>query len=301
MFKIDHVQDENSNLDQVELKSTDNKSQAKIAIRLGGSLQELLLDNQMIIKNLYPLSYDVSYASAILFPFTNRVENGEYTFGQNQYSLEVNSKEENNALHGLVYNKTFRLVDEETCDDYASITLSYDEVEKVKGFPFYYTLYLTYILRQSTLELKVIVKNKDEKAFPFNIGWHPYFWSTDLYHSFLSVDSNKKISFDEKMIPVKVDDINLNGEIQVRGKSFDDCYVLNNNEVDFRTPDYCVNIRSSSHENYLQIYTPEGIDAIAIEPVTGPSNSFNNKFGLQVLNAGEEYNVTWVIKIKDDE
>ncbi len=301
MFKIDHVQDENSCLDQIELKSCDDKSYAQISIKLGGSLQNLSLQNRGIIKDLSPFNYDVSYASAILFPFANRVENGRYTFQQNQYSLETNAIGESNALHGLVYNKTFTLIDQEVSYDFASVTLRYDEQQKVKGFPFHYSLELTYILRNENLELKVEVKNKDSKSFPFTIGWHPYFWSTNLYHSYLSINSDKKLSVDEKKIPVKIDDVKVDDVIQIMDNDFDDCFVLNNNEVNFKTPDYSINLRSSYAHNYVQIYTPKGVNAIAIEPITGPSNSFNNKFGLQILDAGEKYNVNWVLNLKDDE
>ena len=57
---------------------------AKIILNQGASLQELTLNSVELIKDLEPLKYQDTYASAILFPFANRIENGKYVFdGQN--------------------------------------------------------------------------------------------------------------------------------------------------------------------------------------------------------------------------
>jgi aldose 1-epimerase len=50
----------------------------------------------------------------------------------------------------------------------------------------------------------------------------------------------------------------------------------------------------------LQLYTPKGLPLIAIEPMTGISNSFNNKIGLQVLKPNETYSITWNVKFNNN-
>ena len=297
MFTIKNIQNVESSLNYIELKSTYNNSSAKIFFNLGGSLQELFLNKKKIISDLHPLSYEVSYASAILFPFVNRIKNGTYKFKEKIYELELNQKDENNALHGLVYNKKFNIVKQKTSREFASITLNYTELEKQKGFPFRYSIILTYTLTMYSLKLDVTINNEDLNSFPFSLGWHPYFCSSDLYNSFLTLKSNKKLSFDNNMIPVTIEDVTLKNDLQIKDKKFDDCYILYDKNVFFKNPDYSIVINSSSKENYLQLYTPNKTNSIAIEPMTGPSNSFNNKLGLQVLNSGEVYNVSWSVKL----
>ena len=80
MFQINHIQN------QIILTDSITESYAKINLNLGGSLQELTLSNKKIIKNLKTLSYNNSFSSAILFPFTNRIENGKYSFNNNEYN-----------------------------------------------------------------------------------------------------------------------------------------------------------------------------------------------------------------------
>ena len=67
--------------------------------------------------------------------------------------------------------------------------------------------------------------------------------------------------------------------------------------MQFNTPKYQLIISASSENTFLQAYTPPKLNSIAIEPTTGVSDSFNNKIGLQILNANESYDVTWNLKI----
>jgi len=301
LFTIQHIQDQECNLNYIELKNTTHNSYAKIHLNLGGSLQELVLNTKTIIKNLQPLSYDISFASAILFPFTCRIKNGVYSFKQQHYTLDLNLKEENNAIHGLVYNKNFEHICESISDNAATVTIGYNQTEKNNGFPFIYSIILTYRLSIDGISLEVTIKNTDSTSFPFNIGWHPYFCSSNLYDSYLSLKSDKKLLFDKDMIPVKAENIALPSDLQIKDEKFDDCFILSNKSIGFKTPDYRFMMSSSSKENYFQVFTLNKINAIALEFLTGPANSFNNKLGLRELNPKETYTVNWDIKLTEDE
>ena len=116
MFKIKYARD----LNHLEVENSKNSCCAKIYLNDGGSLQELVLNNQHIIKDLSPLTYKNTYASSILFPFANRIKDGTYEFDGNTYQFEINEKKLNNALHGLVYNKTFEVIDDQVTKTYAA-------------------------------------------------------------------------------------------------------------------------------------------------------------------------------------
>ena len=68
----------------------------------------------------------------------------------------------------------------------------------------------------------------------------------------------------------------------------------------FNTPKYQLTFKSSAEDNFIQAYTPERANTIAIEPTTGVSNSFNNKIGLQSLNTNEKYSIAWKININNN-
>ena len=300
MFTIEHIQNKDSTLDYFELKNPVVNSKAKIFLNLGGSLQELNLKKKSIFKDLHPLSYNNTYASAILFPFAGRVENGLYSFREKKYQLALNDKHQKSATHGFISHKRFSVVEKKSSLTKAEITLAYTERNKTPGFPYEYDIHLHYTLTIDTLTLEVTIKNNGNFSFPFSVGWHPYFYSEDLFNSYITLNSDQKLLFNDKMIPVEIKKIRTDKDLQVKDKKFDDCFILKNNYIYFKTPNYKLKFTSSSEENYFQVYTPSKENAIAIEPLTGPSNNFNNKLGLQILNSKDSYSVKWIIKIMEN-
>ncbi|WP_142783202.1 aldose 1-epimerase [Changchengzhania lutea] len=296
MFRIKHHRD----LNHLEVKNSENNLYAKIYLNEGGSLQELVLKNHHIIKNLSPLTYANTYASSILFPFANRIKDGIYEFKGNTYQFDINEKKLNNALHGLVYNKTFKLIDEKTTKAYAALKFVYHETQTTNGFPFTYSIYLEYVLTESTLDLNVEIKNTDSKAFPFTLGWHPYFLSSDLYNSSFIFDSNLKLKLDKRNITEGIIPNGYDGGLKIKDRFLDDCFMLDSNRVLFQTPDYNLAITSTEKDCFLQLYTPPHKNTIAIEPTTGVSDSFNNGIGLKVLQPDDTYHMSWNLKIDNN-
>jgi aldose 1-epimerase len=300
MYAIEHIKDSKKNLNYIEIKDVQKRSYAKIHLNLGGSLQELILNNKHIIKDLHPLPYKSTYASSILFPFVNRIKDGIYEFDRKQFALGLNQKEEKNALHGLVYNKTFTLLEQKTTSQKAAVILRYEEQNHTLGFPYTYKIDLKYTLTKESLDVSVSAKNTDSKVFPFTIGWHPYFNSSDLFNSAIIFNSSKKTAADKNNIALGLKDIILDDKFMIEDKSLDDCFVLDSNEVFFETPEYKFLLTSSEKDCFLQLYTPPKLNTIAIEPTTGISNSFNNGIGLKTLHPSEIYNIEWRLKIQNN-
>lgn len=78
--------------------------------------------------------------------------------------------------------------------------------------------------------------------------------------------------------------------------SFENTQIIK--EFDFSTPEYDFNISSTSKENFLQLYTPVQPNVIAIEPMTGVADNFNNKTELQTLQPDDTYLVKWNMAIE---
>lgn len=291
MYTIKHTQN------TVEVLGDNNQIYAKIYLDLGGSLQELILDGTPLIQDLLPLKYQDTYASSILFPFANRVDKGQYQFDNQAYTLDINQKQEENAIHGFIYNKSFKLIKQSTTPTKAVVTLFYEEFDHSTGFPFTYSIQLQYIIKNHSLELNVTVKNTDTRTFPFTIGWHPYFNSSDLENSTVKFNSYKKAKLNSRNITERIESFNFNGYLKIANQPLDDCFVLDSNEVIFKTPKYSFSLISSEKESFLQLYTPPTKNTIAIEPTTGVSNSLNNKIGLKTLPSNQTYTINWSLKL----
>lgn len=296
MYKINKLQE--NGLNYIEIVGNENISSAKICLDRGGALETLTLNNQPVIVSLDPLEYKNTYASSILFPFVNRIKDGKYAYKGVDYKFDCNEANNNNALHGLVYNKSFVVVDSEISDEDASVTMAYTASTRNKAFPYLFTIALKFTLTANSVNLNIEVDNNDINSFPFTIGWHPYFLSDDLYNSTLDLSVTKTIEFDERMITKDIIEEKGTKSIDIKDNQLDDCYALSNNKVVFTTPKYKMTIDSSGNENFFQMYTPPKENVIALEPVTGISDSFNNKLGLQELKAADKYQINWTVKVE---
>ncbi|PIX14356.1 MAG: aldose 1-epimerase, partial [Flavobacteriaceae bacterium CG_4_8_14_3_um_filter_31_8] len=116
------------------LENASKTTKAVISLQEGARIATLIVSNKTIIKELPNFSYADSYAASLLFPFVSRIENGVYEFDGKMYQLDCNQAGIN-ALHGLVYNKTFVVVHQKVTDSNAAVTLLYTEHNPPKGFP----------------------------------------------------------------------------------------------------------------------------------------------------------------------
>lgn len=296
MYKINKLKE--NGLNYIEIVDVNKISSAKICLDRGVAIETLTLNNQPVIVDLNPLEYNNTYASSILFPFANRIKDGKYNYKGVDYKFDCNEVGPNNALHGLVFDKTFEWIDSKVSDEAASVTFLYSATTKNKAFPYLFQLEITYVLTHNTIDINVIVNNKDTETFPFTIGWHPYFLSDDLYNSTLNLSTTKTIVFDERMITKDIIEEKGTKSIDIKDNQLDDCYAISDNKVVFTTPKYKMTIDSSGNENFFQMYTPPKENVIALEPVTGISDSFNNKLGLQELKAADKYQINWTVKVE---
>lgn len=297
MFTLTKI--EADGLDFIEIHHPENKSKATLCLNQGGRLSGLEFDGIKILADYEPSTYKANYASSILFPFVNRIRDGKYTFEDVDHVLDCNEADKNNALHGLVYDKTFDYVDRDLTSSHGAITLQYKHDGTCQGFPFKFDIQLTYTLTEENFSLAVNIVNKHESPLPFTIGWHPYFVSKNLDESSIAFESSTQYLFDQQQIISGTTPLDVEMPYSLKGVKLDDGYPLQSNAVEFLTPEYRIHMTSTSKENCLQLYTPPTLNVIAIEPMTGAADSFNNKLGLQKLQPKDSYTVKWNITFEN--
>ena len=77
---------------------------------------------------------DISYKSSKLSPFVCRLRDGKYRIDDEEYEF-TKKFTDGNAIHGLLYNKQFRIVDEFSDDNTAVVTLRYHYKREDPGYP----------------------------------------------------------------------------------------------------------------------------------------------------------------------
>ncbi len=301
MWKFEQIKKPNRLLDHVHLSN--GRISAKIYPNLGGSLQSLKLDQVEVINGIQPdekglQDYRNAFMSSILFPFPNRVKDGIYTYGGSSYKLNVNDLAFNNAIHGLVHDKEFSQEVVEHTNDRISLKLVYSSDGSEDGFPFAYDLALSYTFIESgEVVLKFEVLNTGYQTFPFGIGWHPYFRSSHLGTSRISSKFKDHFLCPERMIPEEKEKAEMDEQFAIGELSFDDGYTLHEPYCALETHDYRLALDfDTGSEPFLQIYTPEHRNSIALEPMTCVTNALNNGIGLEALDPGQTRE--WSINIK---
>jgi aldose 1-epimerase len=279
-----------------------------MALNHNGELIEIMdgyLSDVDVTKNL-----NTSFKGSNLFPFPNRILGGKYEFGGIGYQLAVNFKNENNAIHGLIFDQAFEIIDYQSGDQFCSLNIKYVPNEKLSGYPFNYSLEVEYRFeKQSKFSCTSKVTNLSEYEIPVGTGWHPYFkaGSEKVDDLWLQFPARSVLEVDHRMIPTGKSEeySNFNSSKKIAGTKLDHCFVLKTNSgiaeilIENRQKGFAYTIWQEFGDkkyNYLQIYTPPARKSIAIEPMTCIPNAFNNKTGLILLLPGESTEVAWGVQ-----
>ena len=237
----------------------------------------------------------LSFKSSKLSPFPCRIREGRYSFEDKEYRFS-HLFGDGNAIHGLLYNKPFIILEEATDEISAKVVMEYRYNREEEGYPFDYVCGVRYILHpEGALEVVTTLTNLDDRTIPVADGWHPYFrlggsvndWEVQFHSSAI-------VEFDERLVPTgNLVQYSTFESPRPMGDTFlDNCFVLKQDLVspacELFNP--ANGLRVSFYPDttypYLQLYTPSTRDSIAVENLSGAPDCFNNKMGLTLLQPG---------------
>lgn len=287
--KIPH---KNPVLEHYHFKNTNFS--CKVFPHLGGSIQQLSFHDITVIKEIELddagiESYKKGYNSAVLFPYPNRIEKGRYSFEEEEFQLAVNEPLNQNSIHGLISDKVFHVTEVET----HGISMLYKHTTS-PGFPFSFDFGIHYLFSENSVELTFEAVNTGGKAFPFGMGWHPYFLLEDYEASAIYFSADKEFTVNEKMIPIDTE-VYSEDKIDLNTVHLDTAYQHTHNEVLLQSPQYNLQMQMPDG-SFLQLFTPPDRKSVAIEPMSCIANAFNNGIGLQTLEPNTRF--SWKIALQ---
>ena len=221
-----------------------------------------------------------------------------------------------NALHGLMSGRKLNVTDSEITDVYATLELSYHFVKPVPGYPFTFDVAITYNLSDVGFSMHFKVTNRMESTpMPFYMGWHPYFMCT-AYKAYVVYDKCtlwNHVELNTNMDPTGITKLyhGFNGTEPIGGTQtdptfYDDefkptqpnnasCEMIETRLYDVPTKQTVVLWQDPSFR-LVHVFTGSemffGQDAIAIEPMSGMADAYNNHDHLSVMSGGETWSGT---------
>jgi aldose 1-epimerase len=290
---------------------------ATIMPNLGGTVLELILRSgkslHSIVESpgsLQNIIENKHFHGAKLMPFPGRIPNGKYQFAGKEYALKRNAKDGTSSLHGFICKKPFRIVRTTVNNRWASVILEYVHKGDTKGYPFKFTVRLTYTLANSFFSCTTTVQNMDRRAIPVGDGWHPYFKTSGKMNRFLlSLPSHSVVELTTQKVPTGrlVKPTRKTSTIPLKRKEIDSVFDLG--EKRRRATTKLINPKTgmalqlwqdsgAGKYRYLVLYRPPSGKSVAIEPWTCAPNAANNGMGLIVLKPGGKFKASYGVSIK---
>ncbi|HET6253748.1 MAG TPA: aldose 1-epimerase [Puia sp.] len=236
-----------------------------------------------------------SFKGPKLSPFPCRIRDGVYQFEGTTYHF-TRLFGDGTAIHGLIFDKPFSVLEEATSDHSGTVVLEYSYKKDDPGYPFDYDCQVRYLLHpDSVLEVVTSVTNLGKTVMPIADGWHPYFKLGGRIDDWrLQFHSAAILEFDSQLIPTgKFSQYDVFQTPRLIGDVFlDNCFSLKPDLVSAACEIYhpgngiTISFFPDASYPYLQIYTPATRTSIAVENLSGAPDCFNNKMGLTILPPG---------------
>lgn len=243
----------------------------------------------------------------VLVPWPNRVKDGRWDLAGVPQQLALTEPRFQNASHGLLRYRPYELV-EHSESSVTQRALIFPE----PGYPFTLETTVTHSLGDTGLTVTHQITNRGESDAPVAIGAHPYLRMGDTPPERLSLTSPTQTRFltDERN--------NVIGELPVAGTEYDLSGGVRLSELEsdrgFSVPAGAEHVLASDSGQslslwgdesfgYVQVFTHRsfatrstGSPALAVEPMSAPSNALNTGRGIRWLAPGEVWIARWGIR-----
>lgn len=305
------------NFQVLRFSTKTHKSTIEILPSLGGAINLLQLQKsssplhpsstETLISPLHIADYysgNPAFKGVLLFPFTNRLNNGKYTYCGKDYQFSINEPSLNNSLHGFLFKTQVSIDAHYPADNETKITLQLSYAGNTSGYPFPMDINVEYRLHDTDgLTVTFNIVNRHHAVAPLAIGWHPYFTlrgnSTDWQ---IQLPTVKHITVNRRLLPTghKSHYSHFKALKTLGHYSLDHCFQIDLKDATNKgvsssylwseEHQYGLDIWQATGDrafNYLQVCTPPARDCIAIEPVSANIDAFNNEEGLTHLEANQ--------------
>lgn len=222
-------------------------------------------------------------ASFPLVPYSNRLENARLAVDHRTHQLARNFGEHPHAIHGVGWQRAWSVEAQDATS--ALLACNHDATDEASSsswpFAFRATQWFRVTARpeKAMLTTTLAIRNTGTQAFPFGLGWHPYFpRDADTQ---LAFDAESMWSTDATCIPTERRTVAAGqGFAQRRpigATTLDNVFTAWSGVAHVRWPAAGVRatLEADASCSHLVVYIPPDREYFAIEPVTHMTDAFN--------------------------
>jgi aldose 1-epimerase len=110
----------------------------------------------------------------LLFPFPGRIGKAQFIFGGREYFLEPGDRF-GNAIHGFVYDRPWRVVEQSVNRVSGEFQASYDDPRVLTRWPSDFRIRVSYTIEGLKLITQIECENTGDNPLPYGLGTHAYF------------------------------------------------------------------------------------------------------------------------------
>jgi len=277
---------------------------------LGGSISAFTLDGRAILRStpgealagsnvrltsLYPL-----------VPYSNRIRGASLTFAGRRIPLRRNFGTSPHAIHGVGWQRAWAV--QAATSTSATLTLAHGaHGDDSSAWPWPFRAVQAFDLASSDphralLTATLTIENAGDAAFPFGLGWHPFFprdSTTTLQFAAAGIWINDTAEMPAERLDA-IDEWSFKEPRAFGDSTIDNLFTEWNGVAVLASAqrNLVTTIEADSSCDRLVVYAPAGRDFIAVEPVTHETDAFNRTAtgakgtGMRVLAPGAAYSCT---------
>ena len=235
---------------------------------------------------------------AILIPYADIISNAKFQWQGREYKLPKNSKYEHdivNSIHGLVKEKPWHIKKRNTDSLEMNFNLEH------RGYPSILDITVKYSVTGNKFITEFKVKNIGLSVTPIMCGAHPYF----TYDSFWQLQCDDRVKWlrnitSKKNSPIKIstEEIDCKSLNSRNNRLFDDAFE-GGGKINLLSADRIITLKRHNMP-FFELYNGKYAQgkSVAIEPITGAPNSYNNGYGLESIEINETFKCGFSISLK---
>jgi aldose 1-epimerase len=248
-----------------------------------------------------------------LVPYSNRIANARLEYGGRVHGLTRNFGDHPHAIHGIGWQRAWKIAARDATR--ALLTLDHAPIgEAALSWPWPMRAAQSLSLRAdpaqacATLSLKLSVANTGAAAFPFGLGWHPFFVRNATTRIGLGAkgvwqtDDTRLPTFHATESPL----LALYPAREPGKATIDNVFTGWAGEATLldAARRVATTVRADRAARFLVVFAPEGRDYLALEPVTHMTDAFNRAArgergtGTRTLRPGAMFSCTMEIEVR---